>query len=138
MNRLAGAASAYLASAAHQPVHWHPWGDEAHYAEAEAALCAFAGGAAELGIFAATYCRALDAFLNGMTTIVVAKTTTIDLSTTALETYRPRKVVARAGPGDSHHLSPPFALRCSGMTCSAPARTAPDLRAAMDSLGRTG
>ncbi len=29
MNRLAGAASAYLASAAHQPVHWHPWGDEA-------------------------------------------------------------------------------------------------------------
>lgn len=29
MNLLAGAASAYLASAAHQPVHWHPWGDEA-------------------------------------------------------------------------------------------------------------
>jgi len=28
-NRLAGAASAYLASAAHQPVHWHPWGEEA-------------------------------------------------------------------------------------------------------------
>jgi hypothetical protein len=28
-NRLAGARSAYLASAAHQPVHWHPWGDEA-------------------------------------------------------------------------------------------------------------
>ena len=28
-NRLAGAASAYLASAAHQPVQWHAWGDEA-------------------------------------------------------------------------------------------------------------
>ena len=28
MNRLADAASAYLRSAAHQPVHWHPWGDE--------------------------------------------------------------------------------------------------------------
>ena len=27
-NRLAGAASAYLKSAAHQPVHWYPWGDE--------------------------------------------------------------------------------------------------------------
>ena len=32
-NRLAGAASAYLASAAHQPVHWHPWGEDA-FAEA--------------------------------------------------------------------------------------------------------
>jgi len=28
-NRLADAASAYLASAAHQPVHWHPWSSEA-------------------------------------------------------------------------------------------------------------
>ena len=28
-NRLASAASAYLTSAAHQPVHWHPWGGEA-------------------------------------------------------------------------------------------------------------
>ncbi len=34
-NRLAGSPSAYLASAAHQPVHWHPWGDEA-FREAEA------------------------------------------------------------------------------------------------------
>ena len=28
-NRLASAASAYLQSAAHQPVHWYPWGEEA-------------------------------------------------------------------------------------------------------------
>ena len=28
-NRLSGAASAYLKSAAHQPVHWYPWSDEA-------------------------------------------------------------------------------------------------------------
>jgi uncharacterized protein len=28
-NRLAGAASAYLRSAAHQPVAWHPWGPDA-------------------------------------------------------------------------------------------------------------
>ena len=28
-NRLVGAASAYLQSAAHQPIHWYPWGDEA-------------------------------------------------------------------------------------------------------------
>jgi uncharacterized protein YyaL (SSP411 family) len=29
VNHLAGEASAYLTSAAHQPVHWHPWGDAA-------------------------------------------------------------------------------------------------------------
>ena len=28
-NRLGGAASAYLQSAAHQPIHWYPWGPEA-------------------------------------------------------------------------------------------------------------
>jgi hypothetical protein len=28
-NRLSEATSAYLRSAAHQPVHWHPWGEEA-------------------------------------------------------------------------------------------------------------
>jgi hypothetical protein len=35
-NRLAGEASAYLASAAHQPVDWYPWGDQA-FAAARAA-----------------------------------------------------------------------------------------------------
>ena len=29
MNRLAAASSAYLKSAAHQPVHWFPWSGEA-------------------------------------------------------------------------------------------------------------
>ncbi len=29
MNKLGNEQSAYLRSAAHQPVHWHPWGDEA-------------------------------------------------------------------------------------------------------------
>ena len=28
-NRLGAATSAYLQSAAHQPIHWYPWGDEA-------------------------------------------------------------------------------------------------------------
>ena len=36
MNRLAGQASSYLASAAHQPVAWYPWGEEA-FAAARAA-----------------------------------------------------------------------------------------------------
>jgi uncharacterized protein len=35
-NRLAGSPSAYLKSAAHQPIHWYPWGNEA-FAAAEAA-----------------------------------------------------------------------------------------------------
>jgi uncharacterized protein YyaL (SSP411 family) len=34
-NRLGGAASAYLQSAAHQPIHWYPWGDEAFSAARE-------------------------------------------------------------------------------------------------------
>ena len=29
MNRLTGERSSYLSTAAHQPVHWHPWGEEA-------------------------------------------------------------------------------------------------------------
>ena len=33
-NRLASAASAYLRSAAHQPIHWYPWSDEAFAAAA--------------------------------------------------------------------------------------------------------
>lgn len=35
-NRLAGSSSAYLKSAAHQPIHWYPWGEEA-FAAATAA-----------------------------------------------------------------------------------------------------
>ena len=34
-NRLAGAASAYLQSAAHQPIHWFPWGQDAFDAARE-------------------------------------------------------------------------------------------------------
>jgi uncharacterized protein YyaL (SSP411 family) len=123
-----------------------------HRAEAEAALASFAGGAAELGVFASTYFRALDALLRGMTTIVVADTTTSDLTSTALATYHPRKVLVRIASGTaaipspvSSHLSPltsslapPFALVCSGTACSAPVRTGADLRRSMDSLGRTG
>ena len=120
-------------------------GDEAHRAEAEATLRAFAGGTAELGVFAATYCRALDALIHGMTTIVVATTTTIDLTPTALSTYRPRKVVLPQASRVSPHFSPltsslrpPYALLCSGTSCASPARTPSDLLAAMESFARTG
>ena len=35
-NQLAATGSAYLRSAAHQPIHWYPWGDEAFAAAAAA------------------------------------------------------------------------------------------------------
>jgi uncharacterized protein YyaL (SSP411 family) len=122
--------------------------ESSHRSEAEASLRAFAGGAAALGVFGATYFRALDLLHAGMTTIVVATTTTSDLASTALATYRPWKLVLRASsPLASHipHLEPapaglaaPYALLCGPDACSTPVRTAPDLRATMESFGRTG
>jgi hypothetical protein len=120
-------------------------GDEAHRAEAEATLRAFAGGAAEFGVFAASYFRAIDALIRGMSTIVVADTTTAELASTALSTYRPRKVVLPQASRVSPHLSPltsslspPFALLCSGNSCAPPAHTPSELRTAMESFARTG
>jgi hypothetical protein len=120
-------------------------GDPRHRDEAEATLREFAGGAPELGLYAATYFRAADWFLSGGSTIVVASTTTIDLATMALATYRPRKVVLHPTSRVSSHLSPltsslspPYALLCSSSSCTAPVRTASDLLAAMESFGRTG
>jgi hypothetical protein len=121
-------------------------GDLRHRAEAEATLREFAGGAPELGLYAATYFRAADWYLSGGSTIVVAEaTTSSDLALTALATYRPRKVVVRApSPITSdvspitHHSSPPYGLVCSGTACASLARTAPELRHAMESFGRTG
>jgi uncharacterized protein YyaL (SSP411 family) len=119
-------------------------GDAAHRAEAESTLRAFAGGAPELGLHAATYFRAVDWFLSGVSTVVVADTTTTDLATAAIATYRPRKMVLQAASRVSSHLSPltsslspPYALLCSGNSCAAPVRTVSDLLAAMESFGRS-
>ena len=126
-------------------------GEPVYRTEAEAALRAFAGGAADLGLYAATYFRASDWLLTGGSTVVVADTTTGDLDTVALATYRPRKVVVLApSPITSHvspiphhlspithHLSAPFALVCSGTACASPVRTASELRQTMESFGRS-
>jgi uncharacterized protein YyaL (SSP411 family) len=126
-------------------------GEPGYRTEAEAALRAFAGGAADLGLYAATYFRAADWFLSGGCSIVVADTTTTDLAATALATYRPRKVVvptpspvtSHVSPLNhhlspmTHHLLPPFALVCSGTACTSPARTASELRQTMESFGRS-
>jgi hypothetical protein len=118
--------------------------DETRRAEAEAALRAFAGGAAALGVFAGTYFRVVDALINGVATLVVANTTTLNLSGAALSVFRPRKVVVHAASRLAPHsslltgLTAPFALLCSGTACAAPARTAAELRATMESFARTG
>jgi len=112
-------------------------GEAQHRAEAESALRAFAGGAANLGLYAATYFRAADWLLTGGSTIVVADATTTDLATMALATYRPRKVVVLTPSPITHHLSPPFASVCSGTACASPARTASELRRTMESFGRS-
>ena len=124
----------------------HALTGEARYrAEAEVTVRAFAGGAADLGIYGGTYFRAVDWLLGGERKIVVADTTTTDLHRTALSVYCPRKAVVPAPSPVTHHLSPithypspPFALVCSGTACAAPARTASELRATMESFGRTG
>jgi uncharacterized protein len=119
-------------------------GDERYRTEADGALRSFAEGVAQLGVFAATYCRAVDALIRGMATIVVVETTTV-FGMTPFSTYRPRKVVLRAAsPLTSHFspltssLTPPYALLCSGNSCAPPCRTSSELHSAMESFGRTG
>jgi hypothetical protein len=105
---------------------------------AEATLAAFARSAAELGLYASTYMRALDFFLNGECRVVVADTTTMarDVWRTALSTYRPRKVVVPRRESPVRGAEPPVALVCAGTACAAPSRTAAELRATLESFAR--
>ena len=113
-------------------------GDESLRAVAAETLRAFAGAAADLGVHGATYFRAVDLLLTGAATVAVLDTETSDLASTALATYRPRKVVLRLPSPLTSQLSPPHALLCSGSACSEPVRTGPALRRAMETFGRTG
>jgi uncharacterized protein YyaL (SSP411 family) len=105
---------------------------------AERTLEAFAHGAAELGLHAATYMRALDWLMHGECRIVVAETTTQDqtLTALALAAYRPRKAVVRRLRSPVEGIAPPVALVCAGTACAAPVRTAADLRITLESFGR--
>ncbi len=55
-NRLANAGSAYLRSAAHQPIHWYPWGDEAF----EAARAADKPVLLDIGAVWCHWCHVMD------------------------------------------------------------------------------
>jgi hypothetical protein len=115
--------------------------EEPRYAvEAERTLAAFAGGAADAGLFVATYLQAVDFLLSGACKIVVANTTTIggELRRTALATYRPRKVVVHAEASPVPGIAGPVALACIGTACAAPVTDASALRRTLETFGRVG
>jgi uncharacterized protein YyaL (SSP411 family) len=117
----------------------HAVTEEARFRErAEATLAAFAGSAAELGLYASTYARALDFLLNGECRIVVVDATTMDgaLLPSALSTYRPRKVVVPRRESPVPGMPPPVALVCAGTACAAPCRSPAELRATLESFAR--
>jgi uncharacterized protein len=115
--------------------------EEPRYAaEAERALAAFAGGAADAGLFVAAYLQAVDFLINGACRIVVANATTTEheLSRVALAAYRPRKVVVHADASPVPGIVGPVALACVGTACAAPAIDAAALGRTLETFGRAG
>ena len=112
--------------------------DDAYRAAAERTLAAFAG-VADIGLFAATWLRGLDALLNGACRIVVVDTTTIrSLVTAAMATYRPRRVLAHTDTSPVPGVPAPVALVCAGTACAAPVRDAASLKSTLETFGRMG
>lgn len=110
--------------------------NENYRAAGERTLGAFAG-AAELGVFAATWLRGLDFLLNGECRIVVADTTTNgSLLTTALAAYRPRRVVVHSATSPVPGRPAPVALVCAGTVCAAPVSDGASLRATLETFRR--
>jgi uncharacterized protein YyaL (SSP411 family) len=116
--------------------------DARYAAQAERVLAAFGGGAAQMGLFAATYLRAVDFRTTGECRIVVADATTSSahqsLRHVALGTYRPRRVLVPSAASPVAGTPPPVALVCAGTSCAAPASTPADLRRTLESFGRAG
>ena len=111
--------------------------NEAYRAAGERTLGAFAG-AAELGVFAATWLRGLDFLLNRECRIVVADTTTNgSLVTAALAAYRPRRVVVHSAMSPVPGRAAPVALVCAGTVCAAPVSDGGSLRATLETFGRS-
>jgi len=122
--------------------------EEPRYAvQAERALSAFAGSAADAGLFVAAYLQAADLYLNGACRVVVAVATTneasraaaaLELLATTLSTYRPRKVVAHTSGSPVPSVRGPVALVCVGTACAAPALDGVALRRTLETFGRAG
>ncbi len=98
---------------------------------AEQLLAAFAGRAAELSIHGSTYLRALDWLMNGECKVVVANDTTPNLAAIARYFYRPRKIVLANGKSAA-------VLVCAGTACAAPVTDEENLRATLETFGRSG
>jgi uncharacterized protein YyaL (SSP411 family) len=112
--------------------------NEAYHEAGERTLAAFAG-AADLGLFAATWLRGVDFLLSGACRVVVADTTTEQLLVgAALGIYRPRRVLAHSASSPVPGTPAPVALVCAGTACAAPARDAATLRSTLETFGRTG
>jgi uncharacterized protein YyaL (SSP411 family) len=122
------------------------WGQRA-----ESLLNAFAGRAAELGLYAATYLLAVDWHLNPATHLVVVgeehDATVRAMHRVALAKFAPRRVVQLVGPGQAVERPLPPALQamlaardaprgyaCTGTSCSPPAVGVAAWEATLDSL----
>lgn len=129
---------------------WHLTGKEDYRRRAEATLRAFAQSAREHHLYAATYFRALDAFLNPPAHAVVTgdrgEPRASALLEAALSVYRPRLLVQQAaadgGSPVPEVLAPklsagraPRGYFCAGTACAAPADEAVAYR---DTVSRFG
>ncbi len=114
--------------------------EDTRYADAaQRTLAAFAGAAADLGLFAATYLRALDWLIAGPSKIVVADaTTSVDLRNAALAAYRPRKAVVPSATSPVSGVAAPVALLCAGTACAPPVRDGASLRRTLETFSRVG
>jgi uncharacterized protein len=116
-------------------------GDERYRNHAERALALFARTYAAAGSFAAPYARALRRYLSPETSvrIVGAPAGTGDFREAAWRLPPPFTAVRTVGPDQAVHLGLPAEPRpaayvCAGTTCGAPVRSAPELRAAYESV----
>jgi uncharacterized protein YyaL (SSP411 family) len=130
----------------------HELTGEARWRERSAALvAAFAGRAAELGLYAATYLVAVDWQLNPATHLVIVgdlhDQQVQAMHRAALATFVPRRVVQLIPPADAGERPLPPALRgmvaagvaprayaCTGTSCSQPAADLTSWQATLDSL----
>jgi hypothetical protein len=117
----------------------------------EALVRAFAGGARELGLYAATYLLAVDWHLNPATHLVVVgdagDETADELHREALAAFIPRRAIQIVRPEELGDQALPAALKdmvvasratrgyaCTGFTCSQPASDLSSWRATLESL----
>jgi uncharacterized protein YyaL (SSP411 family) len=131
----------------------HEHTGEARWRERGAALvAAFAGRAAELGLYAAAYLLAVDWHLSPATHLVIVGESGDPIAdrmhADALATFVPRRVVRRLASGDTTTRALPPAMAgmvvagrsprgyaCTGASCRAPADTAEQWQATLAELG---